>query len=143
MKVVRGLSRQGIRRSSGVVDQHVEAAMAFADGVDQPSHRVLVADVAGMELVRQTVDGVSCAGDHDCALFGENRTDTAPTPRTPPVTRTTRPAKPKLTASAPSGRVTVLAYQASACLGSQPVILHRKWPGIPMPITSTTQEPGI
>ena len=54
--------------------------MAFADGVDEPSHRVLVADVAGMELVRQTLDGVSCAGDHDCALFGENRTDTGAYP---------------------------------------------------------------
>src|SRR6202453_4079866 len=75
MKVVRGLSRQGIRESSGVVDQHVEAAMAFADGLDEPSHRVLVADVAGMELVRQTLDGVSCAGDHGGAFFGENRTD--------------------------------------------------------------------
>src|SRR3954463_14076294 len=47
----------------------------------------------------------------------------APTPRTPPVTRTTRPfscrlmpAKPALSAAS----VTVLAYQASACLGSRP-----------------------
>src|SRR5689334_8295915 len=50
-----------------------------------------------------------------------------PTPRTPPVTRTTRPASPKLMASKgghASARVTVLAYQASACLGSYPT---RKW----------------
>src|ERR1700731_1377802 len=43
-----------------------------------------------------------------------------PTPRTPPVTRTTRPASPRLIPSAASAEVTVLAYQASACLGSQP-----------------------
>src|SRR5215203_2614777 len=47
----------------------------------------------------------------------------APTPRTPPVTRTTRPLScrlmpAKLELSAVS--VTVLAYQASACLGSRP-----------------------
>ena len=37
---------------------------------------VVVADVAGVELVRQTLDGASRAGDHRRALFGENRTDT-------------------------------------------------------------------
>src|SRR6516164_10885083 len=42
----------------------------------------------------------------------------APTPRTPPVTKTTRPASPRLIPSAASAGVTVLAYQASACLGS-------------------------
>src|ERR1700740_786384 len=64
----------------------------------------------------------------------------APTPRTPPVTKTTRPASAKLIASAPSGRVTVLAYQASACLGSR----HGFWEGrATLPITTTTSEPAI
>src|SRR3984957_11391102 len=44
----------------------------------------------------------------------------APTPRTPPVTSTTRPLSPKLNAGPPSAWVTVLAYQASACLGNRP-----------------------
>src|SRR5581483_7432326 len=39
----------------------------------------------------------------------------APTPRTPPVTRTTRPASPKFRPSPSPLPVTVLAYQASAC----------------------------
>src|ERR1700761_9135725 len=60
----------------------------------------------------------------------------APTPRTPPVTKTTRPANPKLMVLAASARVTVLAYQASACLGSRSQ-------GSAMTITSTNTEPGI
>src|SRR3984893_14897951 len=39
-------------------------------------------------------------------------------------------------ASAPSARVTVLAYQASACLGSRPQ-------GSAMTITTTSTEPGV
>src|SRR3954463_654061 len=47
----------------------------------------------------------------------------APTPRTPPVTRTTRPLSPRSMPATPAlsaPLVTVLAYQASACLGSRP-----------------------
>src|ERR1700758_693412 len=64
----------------------------------------------------------------------------APTPRTPPVIRTTRPASPSLIPSAASAGVTVLAYQASACLGSQPVFSKGS---AQLPITSTSTEPGI
>src|ERR1700742_3714541 len=64
----------------------------------------------------------------------------APTPRTPPVTSTTPPLSPKLNAGPPSAWVTVLAYQASACLGNRP---PRKWSRISMTITSRTVEPGI
>src|SRR5512143_2627885 len=60
----------------------------------------------------------------------------APTPRTPPVTSTTLPARPKSRGRASPPSITVLAYQASACLGSDP----RK---TPMTITSATVEPGI
>src|SRR5690349_23777929 len=41
----------------------------------------------------------------------------APTPRTPPVTRTTLSLSPRVISAA---SVTVLAYQASACLGTDP-----------------------
>ena len=48
-------------------------SMSACDGV-------LVADVAGMELIGQTLDGTSRAGDHGRALFGENRTDSGAYP---------------------------------------------------------------
>src|SRR6202012_3779783 len=64
----------------------------------------------------------------------------APTPRTPPVTSTARPLSPKLNAGPPSAWVTVLAYQASACLGNRP---PRKWSRISMTITSRAVEPGL
>src|SRR5918912_1575242 len=57
----------------------------------------------------------------------------APTPRTPPVTRTTLSLSPRFMSAA---SVTVLAYQASACLGTRP-------PGSAMPTPSTPTEPGI
>src|SRR6185295_12598902 len=57
-------------------------------------------------------------------------------PRTPPVTRTTLSWSPRTISGRP---VTVLAYQASACLGSDP---HSNR-GIRMTITTTTVEPGI
>src|ERR1700736_4862554 len=60
----------------------------------------------------------------------------APTPRTPPVTSTTLPASPKFHGRASPAPVTLLAYQASACLGSDPRKTH-------MTITSATVEPGI
>src|SRR5690606_15526740 len=57
----------------------------------------------------------------------------APTPRTPPVTRTTRSLSPRFM---PSVSVTVLAYQASACFPTAP-------PGSAMTITSAVTEPHI
>ncbi|CFE78352.1 Uncharacterised protein [Mycobacterium tuberculosis] len=65
----------------------------------------------------------------------------APTPRTPPVTKTTRPASPKLMASAASARVTVLAYQASACLGSEPAGVQCRSPP-PRPNRASSRSPS-
>ena len=45
------------------------------DRVDQRLDGVLVADVAGVELIGQTLDRAPCAGDDRRALLGENRTD--------------------------------------------------------------------
>src|SRR3954454_18278847 len=57
----------------------------------------------------------------------------APTPRTPPVTRTTLSSRPRCMSAV---AVTVLAYPSKCLLRYRP-------PGSAMPITSTTTEPGI
>lgn len=98
------------------------------DRLDQIGHRVGVTDVAAVELVRQAFHLMPGAGDDGRALFGEHRADTGPDASTPPVTSMMRP---------PRSRSIVLAYQASACLGSDTG--HRS----AMTITSSTVEPGI
>ena len=60
------------------------------DRVDERLDRVVVAHVAGVELVGRPLDRPPRAGHDGRALVGEDGADAAPTPRTPPVTRTTR-----------------------------------------------------
>jgi hypothetical protein len=78
VEIVCRLGRHRIRRASGVVDQHVKASVPLHDGTYQPLDRILVPDVAAVELVRKAVVRPSCTGDHCRALVGENRTDTGP-----------------------------------------------------------------
>ena len=135
-----GLGGRDMRRTTGVVDQHVQPTVPLVNVVDQAGDGVRIANVAPMELVADALDGPAGAGHHGRALGGEHVADPGPDPRTPPVTSTTRPFSPRLMPSrepesddSVGWPGTVLAYQASACLGSRSA----------MPITSSTIEPGI
>ena len=60
------------RRTSGVVDDDVEAAVPVDDRVDHRLDRVVVTDVAGVELVGQAFDRTPRTGDDGGTLLGEN-----------------------------------------------------------------------
>ncbi|CKS67712.1 Uncharacterised protein [Mycobacterium tuberculosis] len=75
VEVVCRLGGQRVWRAARVVDQHVESAVPLPDLTDQALDRVLVPDVAAVELIRLAVDRSSRAGDHGRALFGEYRAD--------------------------------------------------------------------
>ena len=76
----RRLGGQHVGRPARVVDHDVEAAVPVDDRVDQRLDRLVVADVAGVELVGQTLDGTPRAGHDGGALAGEDGADSGADP---------------------------------------------------------------
>ena len=67
-------------RTAGIVDDRVEVAVPVDDRVDHRLDRVVVADIAGVEFVRQPVDLTPGAGDNGGTLRGEDGADAGADP---------------------------------------------------------------
>src|SRR5271166_283146 len=67
-----GLRGQYVRRPSRIVDDDIEAAVFVDDRVDHRLDGLLVADVAGVELVGQALDRAPRTSHHGGTLLGED-----------------------------------------------------------------------
>ena len=80
LKLRRGLRGRHVGRAARVVDDDIQAAVPGDDRVDKATHRVVVAHITGMELVRRPLDRASCAGHDRRPLLGENLADAGTDP---------------------------------------------------------------
>ena len=114
--------------------------MPVDDRVDHRLDRVVVADVAGVELVGQTLDRAPRAGHDGGALLGENRADAGADPANAAGHQHDPAGEPEVERGASVG-VGHCASVPSKCLLRY--TSPRKWSRISMTITSRTAEPGI
>ncbi len=113
-----GVRGEDVRRAACVVHHHIEAAVTLNDRVDHRGDGVVVAHVAGVELVGQSVHRRGAHVTTGRALIGEDRADSGADAADPPVTRTTLSLRPRFISSGVGHRA--IAYQASACSGTRP-----------------------